>query len=348
MHFTGSRYRRREVLRFGLTAASMGALAGCSNPQSSPSGPSNAATGAGSAGTAKRLKIAGVGFQDDQFFKLAEMGMRDAAQKANVELLQGNSAGSTDKEASLIENYVTQQVDAIVIAVVNKKASITALKQAHDAGVKIITYDASVAADFPAANIRSDQISLGKLTGEVAHRYIKEKLGGKAKIGIITYLSLIPEMATERNKGFLDEVKKLPGVQVVSTNDAWLADKAVTVVDDVLTRHPDLNVLWGANEGGTVGAVTAVRNAGKAGKVAVFGTDVSEQMCGFLLDKDNVLQAVTGQKPYEIGTMAMETAVKVLNGESVEKQTLLPGQLFNRANPEHVTEYRDYLQGLGK
>lgn len=348
MDFTGSRYRRREVLRYGLVAAGLGSLAGCSNPDSSARSTPNPATSEGSAGAAKKFKIATIGFQDDQFFKLAEMGMRDAATKANVELFQGSSAGSTDKEASLIENYVTQQVDAIVIAAVNKKASIPALQRAHEARVKIITYDASVEADFPAANIRSDQISLGKLTGQVAHKYIKEKLGGKAKIAVITYLSLIPEMATERNKGFLDEVKKLPGVQIVATNDAWMADKAVTVVDDVLTRHPDLNLIWGANEGGTVGAVTAVRNAGKAGKVAVFGTDVSEQMCGFLLDKDNVLQAVTGQKPFEIGSLAVETAVKVLKGESVEKMTLLPGQLFSRANAQHVTEYREYLQGLSK
>ncbi len=346
MEEIGSRYRRRELLRFGLAAAGWGVLAGCDNgstPAPTANGPAPT-----SSGSAKKFKIATIGFQDDQFFKLAEMGMRDAAGKADVELIQASSAGSTDKEASLIENYVTQQVNAIVIAAVNKKASIPALQRAHEAGVKIVTYDASVDADFPSANIRSDQISLGKQTGEVAAKYIKEKLGGKAKIAVITYLSLLPEMATERNKGFLDEVKKLPAVEIVATNDAWMADKAVTVVDDVLTRHPDLNLLWAANEGGTVGAVTAVRNAGKAGKVVVFGTDVSEQMCGFLLDKDSVLQAVTGQKPFEIGQMAVETAVKVLRGENAEKQTLLAGQLFSRANPDHVSEYREYLQGLSK
>jgi ABC-type sugar transport system substrate-binding protein len=340
-------YCRRQLLRQGLMLTGLGALAGCDGGDS-PNPPAESSGSTGSASKPKRFKIAGVGFQDDQFFKLCEMGVRDAAAKANVDLVQGNSAGSTDKEASLIETYVTQKIDAIVIAVVNKTASIPALQRAHEAGVKIVTYDASVDADFPAANIRSDQISLGKLTGQVAHKYVSEKLGGKAKIAVITYLALIPEMATQRNKGFLDEVKKLPGVEIVTTNDAWMADKAVTVVDDVLTRHPDLNLIWGANEGGTVGAVTAVRNAGKAGKVAVFGTDVSEQMCGFLLDKDNVLQAVTGQKPFEIGQLAVETAVKALKGEKVEKQTLLPGQLFDRSDPEAVKKYKDYLAGLSK
>jgi ABC-type sugar transport system substrate-binding protein len=239
-------------------------------------------------------------------------------------------------------------VDAIAIAPLNPKASIPALQRAHDAGIKVVTFDSYIDADFPASNIRSDQTSLGRLTGQEAYRYIQERLGGRAKVAIITYMSLLPEPASQRTQGFENEIKKLPGVEIVARQDAWLAEKAMSVVESILTAHPEVNIVWAANEGGTVGAVTAVKNAGKAGQIVVFGTDISEQMADFLLADDNILQAVTGQKPFDIGMQAVETAVRAVKGEKVEKLVALPGVLFTRQKPEEVRKYKGYLRGLGK
>ena len=116
---------------------------------------------------------------------------------------------------------------------------------------------------------------------EAAARYIKEKLGGKAKIAILAYKSQVPEQSNARTDGFKDALKDLPGVEIVAEQDAWLAEMATKKAGDILTAHPDLDMIWAANEGGTVGSVLAVKNAGKAGKVAVFGTDVSEQLLRF-------------------------------------------------------------------
>ncbi|MCC6730880.1 MAG: substrate-binding domain-containing protein [Chthonomonadales bacterium] len=334
---------RRPTAR--ALAAALGcaelALVGCSAPK-----PSGAPGGPGEA--ASRFAIAGVGFQNDQFFKLTELGMKAAADKAGVDISLGNSAGSLDREISLVDTYIAQDKDALVIAPYNQKASLPALKRAHDSGMKVVTFDSFVDADFPVSTIRSDQVSLGATTGEEAARYIREGMGGKARVAVVTYLSLMPIAAGERNKGFEEAVRKLPGVRIVAKQDAWMAEKAVGVVEGILTAHPDVDLIWAANEGGTVGAVTAVKNAGLAGKVVVFGTDMSEQMAGFLLDPASILQAVTGQKPFEIGERALETAVKALKGEPVEKRIALPGLLFTRTRPEEVTKYRDYLRGIAR
>ena len=92
----------------------------------------------------------------------------------------------------------------------------------------------------------------------------------------------------------------------------------------------------------------AVKNAGKAGKVVVFGTDTGEQLADFLLSDDNVLQAVTGQRPFEIGSMAMDAAVKVLRGEPVEKKVSLPGLLLSRQDQEAVRQFKARLKELSK
>ena len=119
-------------------------------------------------------------------------------------------------------------------------------------------------------------------------------------------------------------------------------------VESILTAHPEVNVIWAANEGGTVGAVNAVKAHGSAGKVVVFGTDMSEQLADFLLADDNVLQAVTAQKPYDMGSMAVQTAVKVLKGEPVEKKVLLPGVLYSRSDLAAVKAIKAQLQELVK
>jgi ABC-type sugar transport system substrate-binding protein len=115
---------------------------------------------------------------------------------------------------------------------------------------------------------------------------------------------------------------------------------------DIITAHPDLDILWGANEGATVGEVMAVKNAGRGGRIAVFGTDSGEQVAGFLLSDDGILQAVTGQQPYDIGFRAVESAVHVLNGEHVEARQSLPGVLLSRSDPEGVKKFAAGLKEM--
>lgn len=295
-----------------------------------------------------RRRIAGIVFQDDQFFRLVLFGMRDAAAKHGIELLEANSDGKPDKEVQLINTYIANNVDAIVLSPISTRASISALARAREKGITIVTYNTTVDTALPASFIESDQIDLGALTGRAARAYVEKKLGGKAKIAIISGRAQVPEQNAMRIKGFKDEITRLPGVTIVADQDAWLAEQAVKKVGDILTANPDVDIIWAANEGGTVGAVMAIKNAGKAGKIAVFGTDTSEQLADFLLDDANILQAITGQRPFEIGSMAIEAAVKVLKGEKVEKKVSLPGFLLSREKPDEVKQFKERLKELSK
>jgi len=293
-------------------------------------------------------KIAGIVFQEDQFFRLALFGMKDAAARGGAELLEANSAGKPDKEIQLINTYIASNVDAIVISPLSARASISALQRAREKGITIITYNTSVEGDIPAAYVESDQTDLGRATGRATREYIEKNFGGKATVALLAFQSQSPEQSSMRVNGFKEEVTKLPGVTIVAEQDAWLAEQAVKKATDILTAHPDLTILWAANEGGTVGAVMAVKNAGKAGTVAVFGTDTGEQIADFLLADDNILQAVTGQRPFEIGSMAVESALKVIQGETVRKTVSLPGILLSRQDPAGVKKFKERLKELSK
>ncbi|MCK5572174.1 MAG: substrate-binding domain-containing protein [Bacteroidetes bacterium] len=304
--------------------------------------------GCGGESRPERLQVAGIVFQEDQFFRLVLFGMRDAAERHGIELLEASSARKPDKEIQLVNTYIARGVDAIVISPLSTRASISALQRACDKGVAVITYNTTVESDLPASYIESDQYDLGASTGKVAREYIEMHLDGKANIAIAAFLSQAPEQSIQRTNGFKDQVTTLPGVRIVAEQDAWLAEQAVKKVGDILTANPDLDILWAANEGGTVGAVMAVRNAGKAGQVLVYGTDTSEQLANFLLSEDGVLQAITGQQPFEIGLMAVDAAVRVLKGQPVEKRVSLSGILLSRDRPEEVQEFKTRLAELSR
>jgi sugar transport system substrate-binding protein len=293
-------------------------------------------------------RIAGIVFQEDQFFRLVLFGMRDAAKKNGVELLEANSNNKPDKEVQLINTYIANNVDAIAIAPLSAKTSVSALERARDKGIAVITHNMTLESDIPSACIESDQFDIGASTGRAARAYIEKTFGGKAKIALLAFQSQLPEQSSRRTNGFKSEVTKLAGVTIVAEQDAWLAEQAVKKVGDILTANPDVHIIWAANEGGTVGAVMAVKNAGKAGKIAVFGTDTSEQLAEFLLDDVNILQATTGQRPFEIGSMAIESAVKVLKGEKVEKKVSLPGFLLSREKPDEVKQFKERLKELSR
>lgn len=293
------------------------------------------------------ITIAGVVFQQDQFFRTIQLGMNAAADAAGVELLEGNSNSQPEEEISLIDTYIARGVDAIVISPVSAVASIPALMRARDRGIHIVTYNSNVDdTSIPVSYLNSAQRDLGNSTGQMAAEFVANELGGEANIATLGFRALLPEISADRVDGFIEEVEQGNSINIVSQQDAWLAENAVRVAGDIITANPDLNIIYAANEGGTVGAVQAVRNAGKEGEIFVFGVDGTEQLVSFLLDDDNVLQAVTAQQPFVMGEMAVNAAIAAINGEETEEAVIVPVLGLSRTDRAAVEDFQEYLQSL--
>ena len=283
--------------------------------------------------------IACVVNQEDEFAKLLQLGMKDAADQEGIQTLQVNTNGKLNKEIGLINNYIDRNVDGICILPVGTDISLPAIKKASRNGVKIIFAGIEIGKDGGFDCIESDQSELGRKSGEACREFIVKKLGGKANIAILRFNSQFPEISKKRTESFVAEVTKLPGVRITAERDAWLAEKAVAEGENIIKSQPNLDIIWAANEGATVGATIAVKNTGKNQRVFVFGTDVSKQIANMLLSPDNILQAVTGQQSYEIGKQAMERLIKKIRGQSVEKQEYISDISLSRDHPEKVAEY---------
>lgn len=308
----------------------------------------------GTAFAQAKPKVAGVVFQEDQFMKLMQMGYRDAAIKAGFDFYPGNTNGDAAKEAEFINTYLTQGYKGLAISPISEGASMKVIADAAGKGLLIgISNFTLTNAPYITGAFTSDNYDLGKTCGIAAAAFIKEKLGGKANIAILQFKSLLPEQSGARVNGFLDQVKGLPGVKVIADQDAWLQDKAITVGGDIITaKGAELNLIFSANEGGTIGATMAVKNAGKAGKIFVFGFDGSEQMVQLLKDPANVLQAAIAQDPYAIGVKTMEALAKAIKGQDYSatkaKTVIVPGILLERKNVKGLDAFLADLKAKSK
>ena len=287
--------------------------------------------------------VACIDFQQDSYMRTLALGAQEAAKKAGVKFLSSNSDNKLEKEAQLIDTYITQGVKAILLVPISRTGSIAAIKRATDKGIKVVCAGTVVDGNLPVSQISQADYEITTMEGKAAIDTLK-KLGNgeKVKMATVAFKSLVPQQSDDRVNGFLDQVKDL--VEIVSSQDAWLPEQSLKVTGDILTANPGLQVIFSANEGGTVGAVQAVRNAGKAGKILVFGYDTSIQMCNDLLNKDNILQSLGAQSPYDVGKVAMEDCVKAIKGTKTAPATSLPGSVLLRAKPADVKAYSEQLK----
>ena len=290
------------------------------------------------AGMGEGLTIAGVVFQSDTFMQTVQAGMQAAADAAGAELILGNSENDLVTEASLIEDYITRGVDAIVITPISADGSVAALQAAKEAGITIICFNTCVNAEgIASAYYVTENRDLGTTTGAAAVEFITNELGGRAVIGMLNCDQF--EGCPPRKEGFVETVSQLEGVEIVADQPGWIADDALPVAEAMLQANPNINVLWAANEGGTVANVLAVQSAGLAGEVFVFGTDMNQQMAQFLQAEDNILQGVTGQAPFQMGYDALKAAITVLDGGEVEPLTNTPTIFFGRGDDELINQF---------
>ncbi len=339
------------VLSFVLVGCTPPAAAPAAAPTAAPAAaaPTEAPAAAAPAVKAmdpKDIKLAGIVFQDDQFMNTMVKGYKAAADKYGVSIVTANTNNDQSKETELIQTYMAQDISGLAISPISEVASIPNLQEAAKKGMAIAVANTALKdTSFTTGSYTSDNAQNGLLVGQKAAEFIKANMKGPVNIGILEFDSLLPEQSKARWGGFLDGLKAagVTDAKVVTQQSAWLQDTALTAMSDMLTAHPEIQLIYASNEGGTIGATQAVKQAGKAGQIYVFGYDGSDQITTMLLDKDNILQGVVTQDPYNIAFKAVESLVQYLTGTpspDMGKNTIVNGTYLDRANPDGINQWR--------
>lgn len=259
----------------------------------------------------------------NEFFATMEDGAK-AHQKAHAgqyTLVANGIKNETDTAAQIkmVEQMVAQKVNALVIAPADSKALVPAIKAAVDKGILVVNIDNRLdAAALKEKNIQvtfvgPDNRAGAKLVGD----YLGKSLKSGDKVGIIEGVSTTFN-AQQRTLGYQDAMKAV-GANVVGVQSGqWEIDKGNTVAAGMLREHPDLKALLAGNDSMALGAVAAVKAAGKTGQVQVVGYDNIGAIKPMLAD-GRVL-ATADQFGAKQAVFGIETALKALAEKKTQAQ----------------------------
>ena len=298
------------------------------------------------AGDQKEFTIAGVVFQDDQFMKSMVQGYTDAGAKYGIKVMTANTNNDQSKENELIQTYISQGVSGIAIAPLSPDASIVNLKEANSKGIKVAITNMNLSGDtsFLAGGYTSDDLTNGKIVGTMAVDFIKANVKGDVNVARVDFDDQLKAQSEARWGGFFagldDGGVKYNKVANVSSH---IQDDAVAKVSAMLPAHPEINVIFACNDGSTIGAAMAVKQAGLAGKVFVFGYDGGDQQTSMMLSGDNILLGVVAQDPYTQGYKAVESLALTLLGEAnpdAGKINIVPGMYLGISDLDGIKKWR--------
>jgi len=257
----------------------------------------------------------------NEFFLTMEDGTK-AYQKdhsADFDLISNGIKDETDTagQTRIVEQMILAKVNALVIAPADSKAMVPVIKKAIDAGITVINIDNQL----DPAVVKSKNITVpfvgpdnrkgARLVGE----YLAKQLKAGDEVGIIEGVSTTTN-AQARTAGFKDAMEAAQ-IKVVSLQSGdWEIDKGNKVAASILSEYPQVKALLAGNDSMAVGAVSAVRAAGKAGKVQVVGYDNINAIKPML--KDGRVLATADQFAAKQAVFGIETALKIIKGEKVD------------------------------
>lgn len=212
------------------------------------------------------------------FFKIMGDGAR-AHQKKHADQYDLIANGIKDErdvagQIDLVQQMIAQKVDAIVLAPTDSRSLIAVCKQALDAGIVVVNIDNKLDAEVLKEKgiaipfVGPDNRKGARLAGE----HCAKKLNAGDKIAIVEGVQAAIN-AILRKQGFEDAAKTAGLVVATSQTAEWETDKAEKIVSGMITQHPDLKAVWCANDDMALGAVAALKAAGKLDSVLVVGFD---------------------------------------------------------------------------
>ncbi len=280
---------------------------------------------------------------NNPFFIDMKKGAEATAKQLGVNLIIQASERDIDveKQMQIVENLIQRRVDAICVTPNGAREIVPAIVKATQAGIPVFVVDMKVdqkTLDEAGGKIvsfaGSDNVEGGRLAGEV----VAARLHGK---GLAAILEGIPghETGESRSRGFRLAVQDKPEISLVSSQSGGF-DRAqgYNVMQNVLQAHPDLQAVFACNDLMALGAVEAIAASGKTGKIVVVGFDAIDEAKDAI--RAGKMDATIAQYPAEMGRVALESAVKHLNGEQVPAFIPVKIELITKANVDSVVAQR--------
>jgi ribose transport system substrate-binding protein len=272
------------------------------------------------------MTIAFSGFSTTNEFWLTLARAAEAEAKAQGVKFLNLTTEVQDAEAQkrAVDNAITQKVDAIIIGATDTRGWDDTLAKAKAAGIPAITVDSGIDNPYISTLIQTDNLAAAGLAGD----YLCQFTGGSGKV-LVLGGSVGHQTGDARKKGVEDKLKAC-GVTVIGDYSNWDENKSAELAQNTLTANPDLKAIFVAFDPGAAAAASVVKQKGLSDKVAVVGFDALPVMLKAIQAGD--ASATVRQDPARMGKEGIDLALKVINGETVDKFIPIQGTLITKDN----------------
>ncbi|MEW6637963.1 MAG: substrate-binding domain-containing protein [Actinomycetota bacterium] len=271
------------------------------------------------------------------FFTEMVRGAEKAAEEANASLSVFNANDDPSAQNNAIENYVQQKVDGLMVVAIDVEGIRPALERASEAGIPVVAIDAIVESPAVDVQVGVDNAEAAEQMGEFFNQWAQQEGIDSARIGIVGALNSFIQI--QRQDAFEETVKRA-GHEIIQVVDGKnQQEEAQRAAENLFTANPDMNAVYATGEPALIGAVAAARSQGATERTSLFGWDLSEQAIGAI--DDGFLVGVVQQDPYTEGVRAVESVMRLIEGEDVQENIDVPITIVTE---ENVDEYRELFE----
>ena len=311
----------KKVFALVLCIALVMSMAGCARIVIDGEESSSQITASGAIGLS-------VSTQNNPFFVSLVEGAKKQAAALGVKMTVADAGDDAAKQTSDIEDLVSSGISVLILNPVDSDAVSGAVEAAKAKGVKVISVDRAVNGVEIDCQIASDNV----LGAELATQYIVDTLGEGAIVAELQGVTGA-SAAIDRSQGFHNVADAK--LKVVSSQTANFArTEGMSVMENMLQANSDIQAVFAANDEMALGAMEAITGAGK--KVVVVGFDATDDAVASI--KAGQMAATIAQQPALIGSTAVDNALKLINGETIEKSIPVEVTLVTSQNVETFAE----------
>ena len=311
----------KKVFALVLCIALVMSMAGCARIVIDGEESSSQITASGAIGLS-------VSTQNNPFFVSLVEGAKKQAAALGVKMTVADAGDDAAKQTSDIEDLVSSGISVLIVNPVDSDAVTGAVEAAKAKGVKVISVDRAVNGVEIDCQIASDNV----LGAELATQYIVDTLGEGAIVAELQGVTGA-SAAIDRSQGFHNVADAK--LKVVSSQTANFArTEGMSVMENMLQANSDIQAVFAANDEMALGAMEAITGAGK--KVVVVGFDATDDAVASI--KAGQMAATIAQQPALIGSTAVDNALKLINGETIEKSIPVEVTLVTSQNVETFAE----------
>ncbi|TCL71637.1 monosaccharide ABC transporter substrate-binding protein (CUT2 family) [Hydrogenispora ethanolica] len=276
----------------------------------------------------KKQVVVGVSLltREHVFYNNIESALVKKAKELGVKLIVQDASKDSNKQLSQVQDFITQKVNAIILCPTNSAGSKSMVELANKAKIPVFTMDIS-SDGKTVAHVATDNYKGGELAAE----YVAKKMlpGAKGEVAIVTYSEV--ESCVNREKGFKDFLtKNYPNIKVVDVqNCSGDQAKAADVTQNMLLKHPNLQVIFGVGDPFAMGALSAIKAANK--NVQVIGFDGNPEGINEI-KSGGLWKADVAQDPAAIGAKTLEAVMTKLKGKNVPKLIPIAPKIIDKSN----------------